>query len=256
MIAEMFYRVLGMAAWTNERLSRQSAYFIPANWIIFLALSAGLMTAFPELWDAYLNGTTTSMGNVWILAAIEGVMLICLLLFLITFCSRYVVFRKAAASVPSLAAVSAGSTPAATPSSEYLETFRDLHVTGQFVLDAQTAQRFLEVPAAAKIVETGDIALLSKINASLTMYETIMLKERVGIWYLMMKRTGLRSLEPGRLYFGLTARPALRVGYTDAISLQPASAIFTFIDDVQRRSFADALTWQLSKEVQFAENKT
>jgi hypothetical protein len=250
MIAEIFYRVLGMAAWANERMSHYSANFIPANWAVFTALGVFLMIGFPELWDAWLNGTPTSLGNPWELAAIEFVLLIGLGLFLVTFGIRYVVFRKTAPDILSTrAATPAWSTPDVPLPEENLEKTGGLRATGKFVLDAQTAQRFLNVPASVKIVETGDIALLSKINASITMYETMVLKERIGVWYLLMKRDRLRSLEPGRLYLGTAARPALRVGYMDAITSRPATVILSFADETQRQSFVAFLAQRFLKEV-------
>jgi hypothetical protein len=249
MIAEIIYRVLGMAAWANERLSHHSANLIPANWVVFMALSGALMIGFPELWDAWLNGTPTSLGNPWYLATIEFVLLVGLVLFLVTFGCRYIVFRKTGANILSARATTPiGSTPTVPLSAEDFGGDGDLRATGKFVLDAQTAQRFLNVSATVKIVETGDIALLSKINASITMYETMVLKERIGVWYLLMKRESLHFLEPGRLYLGTATRPALRLGYTDAITSRPATAILTFADETRRASLADSLAQHFLKD--------
>ncbi len=211
-----------------------------ANWLIMTTLAGALLIAFPELYNSYLMGTSTSIGSIWLLGAIFVVMATAILIFFITWLCQYIIFQQTS---PSLSAALSESevtqelndiAGADTEEGRLITGVGSLHVTGEFVLDEKTQQRFSNAPAVMKIFSTGDVALFSKIDASSTFYKTIMLKQRVGIWYLVMRHNSLRLIEPGNLYFGWNTRPALRVYFTDAFKPKPAMAVLSFSDEIER----------------------
>jgi len=89
-----------------------------------------------------------------------------------------------------------------------------VRATGRFVLDANTARRFVSMPALLTMVD-GFPVLLSNIDAS-SRFMGIRTKERAGIWSIAMKPGTLRDAELGFLYFGFSRQPALRLSYSDS----------------------------------------
>ncbi|MBV9469347.1 MAG: hypothetical protein JOZ57_08880, partial [Abitibacteriaceae bacterium] len=204
----------------------------------------------PEAINAIRAGQNASTGNPWLVLATVAVAGVLLVMMTITFMTQYVVFQKteagaAASSHPLNPAASAFQSSSAQPAAQTASNGADwslrVGVTGRFVLDQKTGQRFLNVPAVAQYVDSGDLAFFSKINASSTLYGTVMLKERVGVWYMMMKQNSVSALEPGILHTGKQPRLALRVAFSDGISSQPNTAILTFNSEAERTAMMGQL---------------
>lgn len=146
-----------------------------------------------------------------------------LAVFGLTFALKYVIFQKTAPAmnVP-------GIPPAIDP-----QRGIDLRVTGKFVLDAKNSRRFLNVNAGLFRLETGDVALVSNIDASSRFYG-VTTSKRVGLWSIVLSPNGLQKLELGRLYDGFGARPAVRIRYVEVDSRSAASAILSFGSESER----------------------
>lgn len=226
----LIYRVLGWVAAKNERMSHTSVNFIPMNWVVMIGLGICAMIAAPEVVDGFQTGKDTSMGSPWLLGAIMLVSALAACLLLITFLSQYVVFQKT------------DTAPAAGPPDAPIEISQIVPgLTGSLILDQKTAQRFLNVPVVPQKMDTGDLGFFSKIDASTTAYGTVMLKQRVGIWYTLVKAGSVQALEPGLLYLGTGARPALKVRYKDAFKAGSSSLILSFGSEGERQAVAEEL---------------
>ena len=163
-------------------------------------------------------------GNASLYATLMTVSGVFLLLFLVTFFSRYVVFQKTR---------SVSSTGAMMPSNVSLEQGIDLRVTGKFVLDEKNANRFLNVPARLVTLTTGEIGLVSNIDAS-SRFFGVTTSERKGLWAIILQPGSLSRLETGYLYDGFAARPAFRIRYNDGPSQGAGSAILSFASETER----------------------
>jgi hypothetical protein len=114
------------------------------------------------------------------------------------------VFRPAAAEISQPAG---GAEPAVAPADRI-----DLRVLGRFFLQGRIARHFLGVPAGVARLDTGEIALLSKIDAS-SRFFGVKTKDRAGTWAITLPPEAVQHLETGYQYLGWTRRPALQVQY-------------------------------------------
>jgi hypothetical protein len=162
-----------------------------------------------------------------IASALGAVVLIMLFVVL----KRYVIFR------PQPRPRHGVDLPAIAPGSQ--EKF-DLRVTAQFQLDDRVRQRFHRVPAVVAELQSGDMALLANVDASVD-FMGAKTEDRSGIWAAVIAKGTLSQPEFGTLYFGLTAYPAFRIRYTDALKKTPATAILASTTVAGRERVREAL---------------
>jgi len=144
------------------------------------------------------------------------------LLMLYTAFSQYVVFRKQ----PLLPG---------TPVGEWPQQI-DLRMTGRFTLDERNSQRFLDVPAVFGSSETGELLFASNIDAS-SRFFGITTSNRKGYWVIAAQPGSIKAPEPGVLYLGTAARPALRLQYLAGSGGPPETAIASFGSEAERYAF-------------------
>jgi hypothetical protein len=163
--------------------------------------------------------------------AIASALAAIILIMLFVVLKRYVIFR------PEPRPRHGVDLPAIAPGSD--EKF-DLRVTAQFQLDDRVRQRFHRVPAVVAELESGDMALLANVDASVDFMGT-KTEDRSGIWAAVIAKGSLSQPEFGTLYFGLTAYPAFRIRYTDGLKKSPASAILASTSVAGRERVREAL---------------
>lgn len=86
-----------------------------------------------------------------------------------------------------------------------------LRATGLFEVEGK-AQRFSELPATYRSFSTREHALLAAVApsrhlAGLAQWPA----HEIGMWYIFIKSSELRQVQPGLLRFGRAGRPALRL---------------------------------------------
>ncbi len=169
-----------------------------------------------------IEGRQPGDAETWVgVTAFTGVLLV---LFLITFCTKYVVFQRSGMGTPTVAAM-----PAGLPQQGI-----DLRVTGRFVLDASNARRFLNMPAGMATLENGELALFSNIDAS-SKFMGVTTQKRAGLWAILLQQNSLRKMELGRLYVGFKPRPAVRIHYREESATHAdATAILSFANEAER----------------------
>ncbi len=99
--------------------------------------------------------------------------------------------------------------PAAAPinSSEKLV----VRATGLFEVEGK-AQRFTELPAFYRSFSTREHALMAVVRPSRRLAGLARWPEHeLGMWYIFVKHSELRAVQPGVLGFGRSRRPALRL---------------------------------------------
>ncbi len=142
------------------------------------------------------------------------------LAFILTWVWHYVVFEKAGEQ--SATVNIATSVP---------EQGIDLRVSGRFSLDGKTTKRFLNVPSFIAPLETGEMALLSNIDAS-TRFMGITTGKQAGIWAIVLAQNGLHGMELGNLYDGTAVRPAIRIRFQAGSGSE--TAVLSFATSTQR----------------------
>ena len=98
-----------------------------------------------------------------------------------------------------------------TPSAE------PLLVSGTLSLDAKTRQFFNNMPAVVHRLETGDIALLSRINTSSTFFG-VKTKDQTGMWMLPMRPGSITDAQSGYLFWGFSKMRATRFRFVNALT--------------------------------------
>ncbi|MCY2950657.1 MAG: hypothetical protein NTU53_01610 [Planctomycetota bacterium] len=156
-----------------------------------------------------------------------------LTLMLLSVFIRYTVFR----SMPQPRAVISRAATDQPPQPDQLDGLR---LTGFLSLTETDRQRFFNVPATLANLDSGERALLSNINASIT-YMGAVTKNRAGLWASIIKPASLAAPEYGQLYFGLRAYPALRIRYTDPIANRPLCTILALPTESARESLRHSL---------------
>ena len=101
----------------------------------------------------------------------------------------------------------------------------EMYATGTFTLDKHTC-RFIDVPAALTRLDNGDIAAFANVDAS-SSFMGMKYEDRSGIWTLQIAAGSVDAIQEGVLYYGRSARPALRFTYRDALSNRSRTAILT-----------------------------
>jgi hypothetical protein len=142
---------------------------------------------------------------------------------------RYVIFRRGTQPMEF-----AGSDPTAAADGV------DMRVSGVFRLNEKLRQRFLSVPAVFAEMESGDKGLLANIDASVKLYEAAT-ENRAGVWGIIIKSGTPEPPVYGTHYVGWTARPAMRIRFTDAATGKRAVAVLNFATSQARESAAAML---------------
>lgn len=170
-----------------------------------------------------VEGQQPGSAALWALGTVLSAVL--LALFVITFLTKYVVFQKVDRAPGALAGADGSDVDPAQGA--------DVRVTGTFLLDAKTAQRFLDVPAGYGTLESGETIFASNIDAS-NRFMGMTTSKRAGIWSLVLQNGTARVGEHGLLYAGTAVRPALKLSYVEAATGKPASAILSFGTERER----------------------
>lgn len=182
----------------------------------------GTIEGVPLSLDTMLvEGQQPGSALVWGLVAGTAALLLALLV--ITFLMKYVVFQK----VP-LAPGRFGGAPDVDPAQG-----ANVRVTGNFLLDGKSGQRFLDVPAGYGSLETGELVFASNIDAS-SRFMGVTTSSRKGMWAVIFQNGSARVLDHGLLYSGFAARPALRVDYRETATGKPSQAILSFGTEGER----------------------
>jgi len=151
--------------------------------------------------------------------------LLCLVVcaaFIVTLLMKYVVFQKTGDNAMGLAAAPAMP-----------EQGISLRVTGRMAMDARNAKRFLNVPSVIAKLDTGEVALVSNIDAS-SRFMGVTTQKRAGLWAIVLQPNSLNKFDKGILYDGLKGYPALRLHYKEAGTNAQAKAILSFNTDTER----------------------
>lgn len=117
-----------------------------------------------------------------------------LALFVITFLQKYVVYQKVPFAPGRLGASDIDP-----------EQGANVRVTGNFLLDGQKGQRFLDVPSGYGSLETGEVVFASNIDAS-NKFMGFTTSSRKGLWTIIFQHGSARVMDHGRLYSGFAAR--------------------------------------------------
>jgi hypothetical protein len=86
-----------------------------------------------------------------------------------------------------------------------------LRATGLFEVEGK-AQRFTELPATYRSFSTREHALMAVVRPARRLAGLASWPEgEIGMWYIFVKSSELRQVQPGTLSFGRVQRPALRL---------------------------------------------
>ena len=108
-----------------------------------------------------------------------------------------------------------------TPSAE------PLLVSATLSLDAKTRQFFNNMPAIVHRMESGDVALLSHITTSSTVFH-VKTNERSGVWMLPMRAGSITEAQSGYVFWGLKKMRATRFQYVNAMSGASERAVVAY----------------------------
>ena len=170
-----------------------------------------------------VEGAAPGNGLVWGLLTVVSLALF--VLFLLTWFLRYVVFERTRRLPPSRAQAPGDGAGI------------DFRVSGKFTLDGKAQKRFLNVPATITKLETGELALLSNVDAS-SNFMGVTTTKRAGLWSIIVPTENLQSAELGLHYVGLAVRPAFRITCRQANSGKTERPILSFSNGAEREKFA------------------
>ena len=92
-----------------------------------------------------------------------------------------------------------------------------LLVSGRMMLNEKPNQYFVNMPAVAGTLESGEIALVSNIDAS-SRFMGIKTSDRSGPWTIAIVPSGVTDAETGHVFCGLKKVPAVRFRYVDVLT--------------------------------------
>jgi hypothetical protein len=199
----LVYRALGLMAYVNEVLGRIAVYHVRLNWILLAVLLWYFGDGATHLASRGPGGAGTHSP----LFAVMEVSLSATALALIAVCwmQRNTIFRPATFLARN-GVLSRDQDPAAAP-------LVDLRVTGRFDRGHGNSLMLRDFPARWDISETGAISIETRVTDVGT-FDSIppLSGDPSGSWSLIVPRETLtHGLEDGVLYYGLSARPALRL---------------------------------------------
>jgi hypothetical protein len=201
----LLYRALGIAALFNEVLGAIRWNHIRLNWILLAVLSlvfvdGAVRLESPRVIWPFLHPQTVPVLQMALSSS-------ALVLALISLARRNSIFRPI-----DLVAEKGGPPPAADP----VESQQvDLQVTGRFDRGGGNSVSLINFPCRWHISETGAISLETRV-VELGGFDPFrpLGGEASGEWNLLVPRETLTDrLEDGMLYFGISARPAVRLSF-------------------------------------------
>jgi len=143
-----------------------------------------------------------------------------LVLMLVNFCMRYLVFRPISEMHTSLISPGDSVNPIFT------------WATGNLTMGYLT-RRLQNVPSRLAFMENGNPVIFSKIDAPGILYG-VRFDQLTGYWCIIMQQHGIRRIEPGRYYYGIGASPALRVSFIDARTNSDSMVVLGFPSEAER----------------------
>ncbi len=197
----IFYRAMGSVAAVNRVLGTVRFYSIPANWLA-LAVLAGVFADGVWRMDEMTPGALFGDGRGAAIAR-ASLALCGLLLFATCIIRRNLIFRRTAAWTP--AAAAAAGEPGA-------DATVNLRASGRFRRSSGDSLLLRDFRVAWDVSDTGVISLSTHVIEVGGMPDMIGIpSDRTGSWSLTIPRKALLGdMEEGLVYYGLTARPALR----------------------------------------------
>jgi hypothetical protein len=177
--------------------------------------------------SGHVLATADVPGNpAWLFTA-TGLLAAALAAMAITFLNRYIVFRP---TTPAMAQDTLSVRYQARDdhgAADGPEFPNGLRLTGPMVLPGSGVQRFLDMAAAPAYLETGELAFVSRIDAS-SKFMGVTTNKRAGVWALALKDGRIWNIREGFLYCGVARRPALRFNFNDISAKKPDTAILSF----------------------------
>jgi hypothetical protein len=92
-----------------------------------------------------------------------------------------------------------------------------LRVSGRLRLDEKTSRFFSNMPVTLVRLDTGDLALVNKIETSSTVMG-VWTQKRSGMWSLIIRAGSISAAESGFMYWGTGRLRATRFQYLDAVT--------------------------------------
>jgi hypothetical protein len=203
----LLYRALGITALVNEILAAISFYHIRLNWILLAVLAilfgdGAAQLGSPRLTWHFLHPLVSPILEMSFSALAIVLLLICMT-------RRNTVFR------PTAFVVGDGAISRTAGAGQYQEF--DLRVTAQFERGGGNTVSIREFPFRWEISDTGAISIETRVGAAGGLDLDMLAPQSgdpSGLWSLIVPRKSLTDgLEDGILYFGLSARPALRLAF-------------------------------------------
>ena len=199
----LYYRVLGLAAVVNSVLGAIRIYHIPLNWLVLALLGWIIADGATRLGEKEPGGLFTHLPG----PPVARVIVTSCAVILLVDCMirKNLVFRSTASPMTGVATSSAANQEGPVPI--------DLRVSGRFGRGGVGGLWLTDFPAALDITETGTIELVTRVieHGGFHGFHTFA-EDRSGTWSLALPRESLTGdLEDGIVYFGLSARPALRL---------------------------------------------
>jgi hypothetical protein len=200
-----FHRALGIAALVNEVLGAIRWNHIRLNWILLVVLALLFADGFAQLGSPRLN---LPFLHPLFLPVLQMVLSSSAFAFcVVSLGCRNTIFRPA-----HVAAKSDGTSQAV----DQLNSGKiDLRVTGRFDRGAGNSISLIEFPCQFRVSDTGAISLETRV-VEVGVFDAFRPHggERSGEWSLLVPRETLRgNLQDGFLYFGLSARRAVRLTF-------------------------------------------
>ena len=238
----LLYRLLGMTAAVNSVLGAIRLHHIPLNWLAMAALAvAGAVQA--------VGFGPDRAGGVFAdpqAGPISKVVLCALILVLLAIClvERNVIFRRTDS-------VGGGGT-LAVADAKGRDPFVAPRASGYFRRRSGGTLWLHDVPTAWEISEEGAISLVTRVDGEGFHGFLGLPEDPSGTWSLALSRELLQNgLADGILYYGLSARPALRgvspgTGKDIILSLDSVADLLAF-----RRTLDEILAESARREATF-----
>ncbi len=239
----LYYRALGVVATANHVLGSIRLYHVPLNWLALASLVWVFAAGVARLGEPAAGGPfgdhpASAMATV-------GLSLCGLILFAVCIWQENLIFRSTATWTDGAAGAS-GHGPDA-------ETI-DLRATGRFHRGVGDAFWLRDFPVAWDVSDSGTVSLVTRVVDEGGIPELFSQSaDRTGRWSIILSRELLTGdVDDGLLYFGLSARPAMRFRVlgepkTVVLSLGAASELMAF-----RRQVDEVLAESARKQSAFA----
>jgi hypothetical protein len=176
--------------------------------------------------DRYVIVAGERPARLWLWVALSALACVIALMIGMTIALRYVIFRRMEPDADAAAAAmdsGAGEAEKNVP----------IYASGVFRFNEKDRRRFLQLGAAVAEMASGDLALVTNVDASEKLFGQVT-KDLTGTWALIMKAGSLGRCDFGRQYFGLGSRSAMRFDCIDAINGKSQRVVLSFDSDEDR----------------------